>query len=110
MLVDMLVDAWNALEALPPSSRTLTDALKVRLMICTKLDHWEMGKEIAAVLSPGQDYQVREAAGRFHLAHAIALCASGDIAGARAAIAALSTVWPEGQALAVDCDALAAVW
>ena len=110
VLLDLLVEAWDALEALPPSSRTLPEALQVRLMICTRLDHWEMGKVIAAAITPGHDYHVREAAGRFHLGHAIALCAAGDVPRARAAIGALSAVWPEGRPLAVDCDALAAVW
>ena len=110
VLLDMLVDSWDALEVLPPSSRTLPEALQVRLMICTKLDHWEMGKEIAASIRPGHNYEVREAAGQFHLGHAIALCAAGDVPGARAAVRALSTVWPEGRALALDSDALTAVW
>ncbi len=52
----------------------------------------------------------REAAGRFHLGHATALCAAGEALRARAAVGALSVVWPEGRALVLDCDALAAVW
>ncbi|MES2466371.1 MAG: hypothetical protein V4675_03630 [Verrucomicrobiota bacterium] len=110
VLLGMLVDAWDTLEELPASCRALPEALKVRLMICTRLDHWEMGKEIAGVIKPEHDYEVREAAGRFHLDHAIALCAAGNVPGARVALAALSLVWPEGEALALVSDALAAVW
>ena len=36
----------------------------------------------------------REAAGRFHLGHAIALCAAGEVQLARGAFEALSAVWP----------------
>jgi hypothetical protein len=53
------------------------------------------------------------AAGRFHLfhlGHAIALCAAGEVQLARGAVHALAAVWPEGRVLALDCDALAAVW
>ena len=49
-------------------------------------------------------------AGRFHLGHAIAFCAAGEVHLARGAVGALSVVWSEGRALVLDCDALAAVW
>jgi hypothetical protein len=47
----------------------------------------------------------REAAGRFHCGHAIALCAAGEVQLARAVVKALSVVWPQGRALVLDCDA-----
>jgi hypothetical protein len=50
------------------------------------------------------------AAGRFHPGHAVALCAAGEVQWARAAVKALSAVWPEGRVLALDCEAMAAVW
>jgi hypothetical protein len=49
------------------------------------------------------------AAGRFQLGHAIALCAAGEALRALGAVG-VSVVWPEGRALALDCEALAAVW
>ncbi len=106
----MVVDAWDTLEELPASCRAPPKALKVRFMICTTLDHWEMGKVIAEYINPRHDYEVREAAGRFHLDHAAALCAAGEVLEARAALLAMTIVWPEGRALALDSDALAGVW
>jgi len=110
VLLGTIVEAWDTLEELPASFRTLPEVLKVRLMICTRLDHWEMGKVIAEVINSGHEYEVREAAGRFHLDHAIALSAAGDVPGARAAVGALAIVWPEGRVLARVSKALAAVW
>ncbi|MES2469440.1 MAG: hypothetical protein V4675_19200 [Verrucomicrobiota bacterium] len=110
VLLGMLVDAWDTLEELPASCRALPEALKVRLMICTRLDHWEMGKEIAGVINPEHDYEVREAAGRFHLDHAIALCAAGNVPEARAALTRLAVAWPEGRALVMDSEGLKEVW
>jgi hypothetical protein len=49
-------------------------------------------------------------AGRVHLGHAIALCAADEALRALGAVGALSVVWPEGRALALDCEALADVW
>ena len=41
---------------------------------------------------------ILEAAGRFHLAHAGALCGARDVAGARATVSALADCLAEGQA------------
>lgn len=84
--------------------------LQVRLMVCTGLERLELGSEVARVIPPIYRLEVREAAGRFHLAHAQALCGVGDIVGARAAVAALSAVWPERRELALDSKALEPVW
>ena len=70
---------------------------------------WELGQEVARYMGPDDDSRHREAAGRLHLGHAIALCAAGEVVGARAAVGALAIVWPEERALARDSDALAAV-
>ena len=70
---------------------------------------WELGQEVARYIGPDDDSRHREAAGRFHLGHAIALCAAGEVLRARAAVGALAIVWPEERALARDSDALAAV-
>lgn len=58
------------------------------------------GVEIAKLIGLSQPAGVRESAGQFHIGHAVALCASGDIEGAKAAVKALSIVWPEGRVLA----------
>ena len=103
-------DAWEVLESLPPTDRVLPAALAVRLMVCLGMARWELGQEVVRCIGPGDASKHREAAGRFHLGHAIALCAAGEVQLARGAFEALSAVWPEGRALALDCGALAAVW
>ena len=103
------LDAWEALESLPPSWRTLPQVLVVRLMICTGLGKWELGSEIAKLASPESLPSMREA-GRFYLGHAVALWGAGDAPAARGAVARLVAVWPEGRALVVSLDALEAVW
>ena len=85
---------------IPPQS------LQVRLMVCTGLERWELGSEVARVIPPSYWLPVREAAGRFYLGHAVALCGSGDVSGARAAVGALAVVWSEGRALVVDSKRL----
>jgi hypothetical protein len=52
----------------------------------------------------------REAAGRFHLGHAIALCAAGEALRARGAVGGTGDSLAARKALALDCEALAAVW
>jgi hypothetical protein len=103
-------DAWECLENLPPSDRALPAALAVRLSVCAGLHRWEMGTEIVRLFSPGLPLDLREAAGRYHLAHAESLCAAGSIASAKEAVRELSIVWPEGRELALDAKALAAIW
>jgi hypothetical protein len=103
-------DAWEVLETLPPAERVRPAVLAVRLMVCQGLARWELGQEIARHIGPSDAPRHREAAGRFHLGHATALCAAGEVLRARAAVGALAIVWPEGRALALDSDALAAVW
>ena len=98
------------LETLPPADRVRPAVLAVRLMVCQGLARWELGQEVARYIGPDDDSMHREAAGRFHLGHAIALCAAGDVVAARAAVGALAVVWPEGRALALDSDALEAIW
>ena len=71
---------------------------------------WELGQEVVRHLGPSGEARHREAAGRFYLGHDIALCAAGEVLAARGAIEALSAVWPVGRVLALDCQALAAVW
>ena len=109
-LLGMDVDAWDALEALPARCRTWPAVLRVRLRICTASNRWEMGAEIAKVITPAYTEPVREAAGRFHLAQAQMFCALGDTKAARSAVTELAAVWPEGRTLVVESDALDAIW
>jgi hypothetical protein len=101
------VEAWEVLESPPPADRVRPSVLAVRLVICLGTARWELGQEVARCIGADDEASHREAAGRFHLGHAIALCAAGEVQLARGA---LSVVWPEGRALVLDCDALAAVW
>ena len=55
------------------SRNRLDDLLKARLIVCTGLKRWEMGAEFARQITPDCTLSAREAAGRFHLAHAEAL-------------------------------------
>ena len=109
-LLGMDVDAWDTLEALPARCRTWPAVLRVRLQICTALDRWEMGAEIAKFITLVDPEPVREEAGRFHLAHAQMFCALGNAKAARSAVAELAAVWPEGRTLVVESDALEAIW
>jgi hypothetical protein len=117
----LYVDAWEVLESLPPADRVRPAVLAVRLVICLGMARWELGQEVVRCIGAEDEAGHREAAGRFHLGHAIALCAAGEVQLARAAVGALSVrcrcavgalsvVWPEGRALVLDCDVLAAVW
>ena len=103
-------DAWDVLESLLPADRMLPAVLAVQLKICQGLERWELGQDVARRIAPGDEPHHREAAGRFHLAHAIAQCASSDVLGARVAVWVMSLVWPEGREVALDSHDLAAIW
>lgn len=75
-------DAWEVLECLPPPDRVRPAVLAVRMVICLTLKRWEIGREVACFIGPGDELRHREIAGRFHLGHAIALGAGGDRMGA----------------------------
>lgn len=92
----MYQDAWDAVESLPPSLRLTPQAVAVRLLVLAGLEKWEESMEFAKMVTPGFPQEVREAAGRCHLAHAEALCAGGDLNGAKEALRALISIWPEG--------------
>ena len=106
----LYLDSWEVLESLPPADQLDSAAMAVRLKACTELGCWELGQDVARGMVPCDTPCQRQAVGRFHLAHAIALCHSGEVAAARAAILALTRVWPEGRAEALDCSLLAVVW
>lgn len=71
---------------------------------------WGLTAELVRLIIPENEYDHREAAGRFHLARACDLCVAGDVEGARAAVAALSTVWPAGRLLVLVEKRLAELW
>jgi hypothetical protein len=93
----LFLDAWEVLDTLPPRCRQLPAALRVRLMICTGLSRWRVGAGIAAKIAPDEAQAVREAAGRFYLAHAQAMMADQHLSGAEEAVRAFRAVWPEGE-------------
>src|SRR5688572_7465095 len=93
----MFVEAWDAVESLPAVDRALPAVLAVRLLVCAGLHRWEMGAEIVRRFSPGLPLDLREAAGRYHLARAESLCAAGSTAAAKETVRELSIVWPEGR-------------
>ena len=103
-------EAWEVLESLPASERVRPALLLVRLKVCTALEKWELGMELVRLIGPENEYAHRQPAGRFHLARACDLCGAGEVEGARAAVAALSTVWPEGRLLVLVEIRLAALW
>ena len=103
-------DSWEVLERLSPAEWSGPAVRVVRLEICKKLGCWELGQDVARGISHWDTLCHREAAGEFHLAHAIELCRSGDVAGARAAVRALTMVWPDGREVAFDSEALALLW
>lgn len=109
-LLGLHVHSWDVLETLPPAERLQPAVLAVSLLVCTRLQKWEIGVELARWIGGGYPLSAREAAGRFHLARAEALCAAGDLSGGHEAVWALSTVWPEGRAVALGSTALAAIW
>lgn len=93
----LFLDAWEVLETLPPRCRQLPAALRVRLLICTGLARWRVGAAIAAKIAPDEALAVREAAGKFYLAHAQAMLADQHVSGAVEAVKACRAVWPEGE-------------
>ena len=104
-------DAWDLVESLPfDSSRLLPQAIAVRLLVCAGLKKWVMGAELVRLIAQFHPLSEREAAGRFHLAHAESLCAAGDVLAARESVKALSTIWPEGRELVTGAKTLAAIW
>lgn len=103
-------DAWDVLESLLPADRMQPAVLSVQLKICQGLERWELGQDVARRIAAGDEPRHREAAGRFHLAHAIAQCAASDVLGARVAVWVMSLVWPEGREVALDSHDLAAIW
>ena len=104
------LEAWELLETLPPADRMQPAVFAVRLKVCTALEKWELGMELVRLIGPENEYAHRQPAGRFHLARACDLCGAGDVEGARAAVSALSKVWPVGRLLVLVEIRLAALW
>lgn len=106
----LFVDAWDLIESLPPERRVDLGALAVRLLVCAGQGKWEMGAEIVRLIGPGHPLEIREAAGRFHLANARGLCSAGNVDAARQAVKSLAALWPEGRELALCCADLEPLW
>lgn len=103
-------EAWNKVESLPWEERVNPGTFAVRLMVSAGLQKWEMGKEVLRLIDASHPFFEREAAGRFHLAHAEFLCALGDVNLARECIRELSLVWPEGKGVALTSKKLESLW
>ncbi len=65
---------------------------------------------MASQIGQKEELQHRETVGRFHLAHALAQCAAGDLMRTRAAVWAMTLVRPEGRDLARESKDLEAMW
>jgi hypothetical protein len=102
--------AWDSIESLPLAARTSVPAFAVRLLICTGLQRWDVGMSIADLVEVSDAPEHREAAGRFYLAWAEFLCATGDREGAQLAVQSLFKIWPEGLDIAVQSTPLAVLW
>ena len=99
----MFADAWELIDAMPPAMRTHPEALRVRLVCCTGMGKWELGADLARLLGEtANPLALREAAGRFHLAHARHHLQEGGREQAREAIRLLAVCWPEGRIQILD--------
>ena len=101
----MYEEAWHALESLPPSMQLSAPVVALRLLVFAGLQKWEQGAELAKIVTPRFPREVREAAGRCHLARAESLCVGGDLDGAKEAVKALMSIWPEGRQAVVKSKA-----
>ncbi len=101
--LELFTDAWDMIDDLPPAMRTHPEALRVRLMCCTGLEKWELGADLARLVGEaGNPLELRETAGKFHLAHARHLLRSGCRDAAIGEVLRLSISWPEGRVLVLD--------
>ena len=99
----LFADAWSLIDDLPPAMRTHPEALRVRLVCCTGLQKWELGEDLARLLGEvGNPLELRETAGKFHLANARHLLRSGCRDAAVGEVLRLAKCWPEGRVLILD--------
>ena len=72
--------AWHTLEQLPPSARTKSPVLELRLRILTSMERWQLGESIARVLASAKVDcdKCLETVARFHHAYAPHLSLAGD--------------------------------
>jgi len=107
----LFADAWSLIDDLPPPMRTHPDALRVRLMCATGLQKWGLGADLARLLGEfGNPLELREVAGRFHLAHARWHLQAGERTAAREAVRLLAVCWPEGRIQILDDDGLTGIF
>ncbi len=104
----LFADAWGLIDDLPPAMRTHPEALRVRLMCATGLQKWELGSDLVRLLGEtGNPLELREVAGRFHLARARWHLQAGERIEAREAVRLLAVCWPEGRIQILDDPGLA---
>lgn len=106
----LFADAWSLIDDLPPAMRTHPEALRVRQICATGLQKWELGADLARLLGEtGNSLELREVAGRFHLAYARHLLREGRRTESVEQIRLLAICWPEGRVLILDDPGLSAL-
>jgi len=99
----LFADAWSLIDDLPPAMRTHPEALRVRLMCATGLQRWAIGADLARLLGEtANELELREVAGRLHLARARQLLREGRRSEARDEVRRLAVCWSEGRVLVLD--------
>jgi hypothetical protein len=106
----LFIDAWGAVESLPPKDRTAEEIVAIRLKVCTCLQKWALGNELVKLVTGRHTLKTREAAGRFLLTHSDYLCTEGFRDPALRQIQMLATIWPEGREIALGSKVMQADW
>lgn len=97
-------DSWDLIETLPFEARLKEEALTVRITVCTGLEHWNLGRNFAQLITDGHELASRRAAGEFLLAYSKHLHASGFRNAARSCLETLLHIWPEGRDCAIQAE------
>lgn len=63
-------EAWESLDDIPAQDRAEASILALRLRICIAVARWDMGCEIARILSISPRFDFRMASAEFYLAYA----------------------------------------
>ena len=109
--LDMPLAAWETIEALPfDSCRIHPDVIALRVIVCAKLQRWDLGAMFVPLIEPGHPVNARSAAGAYYLAHAAHMCFSGQVDLARDSVHRLWAVYPEGLDLIRGSRTLLAMW
>lgn len=102
-------EAWVAVEEFNMEVRMSPRALRVCLRCCTGLARWDLGNEIAALLSEG-GVPDRETAAAFYHLLAVAHLQDGDLAEARAAAGRAVDAWKPARVELLEDNRLAGLF